>query len=67
MATVAASRTDARLAGGASEAAALTAGYRLAFAAAAGVVFAALAVAAAVLRRPGPAADQPKQASAVAG
>ena len=68
MATLAASRTEARLAAGATEAAALTAGYRLAFSVAAGVVLAALALAAAVLRRADePADDQPKQASAVAG
>jgi EmrB/QacA subfamily drug resistance transporter len=68
MATLAASRTDARLAAGATEAAALTAGYRLAFTVAAGVVLAALALAAVVLRSTDEqAGDQPKQASAVAG
>jgi hypothetical protein len=68
MATLAASRTDARLAAGATEAAALTAGYRLAFTVAAGVVLAVLALAAVVLRSTDEqAGDQPKQASAVAG
>ncbi len=73
VATLAASRTEARLAAGAGEAAALTAGYRLAFTVAAGVVLVSLAVAAVVLRREpegpdGPSVgDQPKQASAVAG
>ena len=73
LATLAASRTEARLAAGAGEAAALTAGYRLAFTVAAGIVLVALAVAAAVLRREpeapddAPAGGQPKQAAAVAG
>ena len=76
VATLAASRTQARLAAGAGEAAGLTAGYRLAYMVAAGVVLVALAVAAVVLRGEpegpeepdGPTAgDQPKQASAVAG
>jgi EmrB/QacA subfamily drug resistance transporter len=73
MATLAASRTESRLAAGAGEAAALTAGYRLAFTAAAGVVLVALGVAAAVLRRESqpsggaPGEAQPKQAAAVAG
>jgi len=68
LATLAASRTDERLAAGATEAAALTAGYRLAVTVAAGVVLVALAVVATALGRTvEPAADQPKQASAVAG
>jgi len=67
LATLASSRTDALLASGSTEVAALTAGYRLAFGVASGVVVVALVVAAVVLRRPAAPADQPKQAAAVAG
>ncbi|ETK30707.1 MFS transporter [Microbispora sp. ATCC PTA-5024] len=59
LSTLAASRTDELLAAGAGEAAALTGGYRLAFAVSAGLLGAAFAVALAVLRRPAPAAPQP--------
>ncbi|MFG3507806.1 MFS transporter [Streptomyces sp. NPDC047821] len=58
LSTLAASRTDALLAGGSGRAEALTGGYRLAFAVGTGLLVAALAVAATVLRRtpaPGPA------------
>ena len=59
---LAASRTEALLAAGRDEAAALTAGYRLAYAVGAGLVLAALATAAVLLRParaggPAPAAD----------
>ena len=54
LSALAASRTDTLLAAGASRAEALTGGYRLAFAVGAGLLVAALALAAAVLRRPGP-------------
>jgi EmrB/QacA subfamily drug resistance transporter len=50
LATVATSRTDGLLAGGASTAAALTGGYHLAFGVAAALVAAAIVVAVAVLR-----------------
>ncbi|MEV0076977.1 MFS transporter [Nocardia neocaledoniensis] len=53
LSTLAASRTSAELAAGASEAAALTSGYRLAFTVAAGLLAAALLVSVTVLRRPG--------------
>ena len=66
LATLAASRTGGRLAAGGGEAAALTAGYRLAFTVASGVVLVALAVAAVALRREDEG-GQPKQAAAVAG
>jgi MFS family permease len=60
LATLAASRTDALLAGGDARAAALTGGYQLAFTVAAGFVLAAVVVAAVVLRREEPAvADAP--------
>ncbi|WP_280219583.1 MFS transporter [Nocardia neocaledoniensis] len=52
LSTLAASRTSAELAAGASEAAALTSGYRLAFTVAAGLLAAALLVSLTVLRRP---------------
>ncbi|WP_067721415.1 MFS transporter [Nocardia yamanashiensis] len=55
LSTLAASRTGTRLAAGASEAAALTSGYRLAFAVAAGLLAVALVVSAVVLRREEPA------------
>ncbi|MCU1642030.1 MAG: transporter [Nocardia sp.] len=57
LSTLAASRTGNRLAAGASHAAALTDGYRLAFAVAAGLLATALVVAVTVLRRPGTATD----------
>ncbi|UGT56809.1 MFS transporter [Nocardia asteroides] len=53
LSTLAASRTTADLAAGASEVAALTSGYRLAFTVAAGLLAAALLVSLTVLRRPG--------------
>jgi EmrB/QacA subfamily drug resistance transporter len=60
LATLAASRTDALLAGGDARAAALTGGYQLAFTVAAGFVLTAIVVAAVVLRRDEPAvADAP--------
>lgn len=60
LATLAASRTDALLAGGDARAAALTGGYQLAFTVAAGFVLTAVVVAAVVLRRDEPAvADAP--------
>ncbi|GAB0102029.1 MFS transporter [Nocardia sp. JMUB6875] len=52
LSTLAASRTGSRLASGATEAAALTGGYRLAFTVAAGLLAAALVVSLTVLRRP---------------
>ncbi|MEW9550555.1 MFS transporter [Nonomuraea sp. NPDC050783] len=52
LSTMAAGRTGELLAAGASQAAALTGGYRLAFGIAAGLLVAAFAVALAVLRRP---------------
>ncbi|MFI7610579.1 MFS transporter [Nonomuraea terrae] len=54
LSTMAASRTGELLAAGAGEPAALTGGYRLAFAIAAGLLTAAFAVALFVLRRPAP-------------
>ncbi|NUS01114.1 MAG: MFS transporter [Nonomuraea sp.] len=57
LSTLAASRTGALLTGGASEAAALTGGYRLAFGIAAALLLAALVVALAVLRSPRRAAE----------
>ncbi|APE36043.1 MFS transporter [Nocardia mangyaensis] len=53
LSTLAAARTGAELAVGASEADALTSGYRLAFTVAAGLLAAALAISVTVLRRPG--------------
>jgi EmrB/QacA subfamily drug resistance transporter len=64
LSTLAASRTGALLASGASEAAALTGGYRLAFTVSAGLLVAALVVSLAVLRRPAPAAEPEKVALA---
>lgn len=55
LATLAASRTDALLAGGDGRAAALTGGYQLAFTVAAGFVTTAIVLAAVVLRRDEPA------------
>lgn len=57
LSTLAASRTGNQLAAGASDAAALTSGYRLAFTIAAGLLAVALVVSFTVLRRPGAAAD----------
>ncbi|WP_327141515.1 MFS transporter [Nocardia sp. NBC_01327] len=57
LSTLAASRTGNRVVAGASEAAALTAGYRLAFAVAAGLLATALVVTFTVLRRPTAAMD----------
>ncbi|BEL03010.1 MFS transporter [Actinoplanes sichuanensis] len=58
LSTLAASRTDELLAAGGSPAAALTGGYRLAFAVSAGLLVAGLAVAVAVLRKPEGATSQ---------
>jgi EmrB/QacA subfamily drug resistance transporter len=58
LATLAASRTDALLAGGDSRAAALTAGYRLALTIAAGFVTVGAVLAAVVLRREAPVDDR---------
>ncbi|SDH70509.1 MFS transporter [Nonomuraea jiangxiensis] len=55
LSTLAASRTGTMLSSGASEAAALAGGYRLAFMFATGLLAAALVVSLAVLRRPAPA------------
>ncbi|MEV4625430.1 MFS transporter [Micromonospora sp. NPDC049523] len=52
LSTLAATRTDGLLAGGASEAVALTGGYRLAFTVGAGLLVAALVVTLTALRRP---------------
>ncbi|GAA3256708.1 MFS transporter [Nonomuraea helvata] len=60
LSTLAASRTGDLLASGASEAVALTGGYRLAFTVSAGLLVAALVVSLAVLRRPAPA-PEPEQ------
>ncbi|MFB4269809.1 MFS transporter [Nonomuraea sp. GTA35] len=59
LSTMAASRTGELLAAGAGEAAALTGGYRLAFAISAGLLLAAFAVALIVLRRPAAGGDLP--------
>ncbi|MCC5576205.1 DHA2 family efflux MFS transporter permease subunit [Microtetraspora sp. AC03309] len=68
LSTLAASRTDGLLAGGASQAAALTGGYHLAFTVGAGLLVAAFLVAFAVLRqparRPAPTPESGKDASA---
>ncbi|MEV1169195.1 DHA2 family efflux MFS transporter permease subunit [Nonomuraea sp. NPDC049784] len=62
LSTLAASRTGVLLASGATEAAALTGGYRLAFTVSAGLLTAALLISLAVLRRPAPApAPEPEQ------
>ncbi|MEV0333660.1 MFS transporter [Nocardia sp. NPDC050717] len=66
LSTLAASRTTAELAAGASEAAALTSGYRLAFTVAAGLLAAALLVSLTVLRRPADAAAPVPAAAVVA-
>ena len=60
LSTAAASRTAGRLAAGAPEAAALTAGYRLAFTIGAALLLVSIAVAAFVLRSPAPR-PQPEQ------
>ncbi|MEV6213590.1 DHA2 family efflux MFS transporter permease subunit [Nocardia sp. NPDC051833] len=57
LSTLAATRTGAELATGATEAVALTDGYRLAFTVAAGLLAAALLVSVTVLRRPGTTAE----------
>ncbi|MEW9533852.1 MFS transporter [Microbispora sp. NPDC049125] len=66
LSTLAASRTEGLLSAGASDAAALTGGYRLAFGVAAALLVAAFAVALLVLRQPGaaPAADDTMSAPA---
>ncbi|GIH47286.1 drug resistance transporter, EmrB/QacA subfamily [Microbispora rosea] len=58
LSTVAASRTEGLLAGGASEAVALTGGYRLAFTVSLALLAGALVVAYVVLRRPRAGAEQ---------
>jgi EmrB/QacA subfamily drug resistance transporter len=58
LATLAASRTASLLSAGATPTAALVGGYRLAFGVGAGLVVAALLVAALVLRRPSPPTSQ---------
>ncbi|MFG3441006.1 MFS transporter [Nonomuraea sp. NPDC047897] len=63
LSTMAASRTGELLAAGAGQAAALTGGYRLAFAISAGLLLAAFAVALLVLRRPAPATGGPDSAT----
>ncbi|MFG1706899.1 DHA2 family efflux MFS transporter permease subunit [Nonomuraea sp. M3C6] len=60
LSTLAASRTGVLLASGASEAAALTGGYRLAFTVSAGLLAGALLVSLAVLRRPASAPEPEK-------
>ena len=67
LATFAATRTNTRLAAGESQAAALTSGYRLAFAIGAGLVVAGIVVALVVLQPEGQAARQAAGDSAVAG
>ncbi|MER7170426.1 MFS transporter [Streptomyces mesophilus] len=63
LSTLAASRTDSRLAEGASEASALTSGYHLAFAIGTGLLVAAFVIAYAVLRKAGaPAPSTPRTA-----
>ncbi|MRH88119.1 DHA2 family efflux MFS transporter permease subunit [Nocardia sp. SYP-A9097] len=57
LSTLAASRTGDRLTAGATEAAALTDGYRLAFTVATGVLAVALLISCTVLRRPSAATD----------
>ncbi|WP_406237389.1 MFS transporter [Nocardia sp. NBC_01009] len=66
LSTLAASRTGSRLVSGASEAAALTSGYRLAFTVAAGLLAAALVVSLTVLRRPAITASAPAEVAAPA-
>ncbi|WP_205830691.1 MFS transporter [Microbispora hainanensis] len=58
LSTLAASRTDGLLAGGASEAVALTGGYRLAFTVSLALLVGAFVVAYVVLRRPGADVEQ---------
>ena len=58
LATLAASRSDSLLAGGDSQAAALTGGYTLAFGVAVGFLVAAFAIAVVVLRRPSAEAER---------
>ncbi|GAB2854006.1 MFS transporter [Actinocorallia aurea] len=59
LSTLAASRTEHLLAGGATEAAALTEGYRLAFTTSAGLLAAAFVLSLIVLRDPAPADAEP--------
>ncbi|MGW4351854.1 MFS transporter [Nocardia sp. NPDC004582] len=66
LSTLAASRTGSRLVSGASEAAALTSGYRLAFTVAAGLLAAALVVGLTVLRRPAATVSAPAETVAPA-
>ncbi|MFJ2838993.1 DHA2 family efflux MFS transporter permease subunit [Nocardia sp. NPDC087230] len=65
LSTLAATRTGAQLASGATEAVALTSGYRLAFTVAAGLLAAALLVSVTVLRRTRPATEVTPAADAV--
>ena len=58
LATLATSRSDSLLAGGDSQAAALTGGYTLAFGVAVGFLVAAFAIAVVVLRRPSAEAER---------
>ncbi|MDQ5832560.1 MAG: MFS transporter, partial [Actinomycetota bacterium] len=62
LATLSVSRTENRLAEGASNASALTSGYHLAFAIGAGLVAAAIVVAATVLKRETPAREAEEEA-----
>ncbi|MGW0249633.1 MFS transporter [Nocardia goodfellowii] len=66
LSTLAASRTGTQLVSGASEAEALTSGYRLAFTVAAGLLVAALVVSMTVLRRPAGTASVPAELAAPA-
>ncbi|GAA5038265.1 EmrB/QacA subfamily drug resistance transporter [Thermocatellispora tengchongensis] len=65
LSTIAASRTGELLAAGAGQAAALTGGYRLAFAISAGLLLAAFVVALAVLRRPAARAAVARETAAM--
>ncbi|MEV6278678.1 DHA2 family efflux MFS transporter permease subunit [Nocardia sp. NPDC051832] len=66
LSTLAASRTGSQVVSGASEAEALTSGYRLAFTVAAGLLAAALVVTLTVLRRPAVAVAAPAELAAPA-
>lgn len=61
LATLSTTRSDNLIAGGTSEASALTSGYHLAFLVGAGLVLAAIAVAAALIRPDAPAAERVAQ------
>ncbi|WP_428953860.1 MFS transporter [Streptomyces sp. cg35] len=64
LSTLAATRTDSLIADGAARAAALTGGYRLAFAVGAGLIAAAFVVALLMLRRPVPGTPGPASTAA---